>query len=159
MPASRWSEVAPELQAFFESIDSVGLVYPYMPRYNGSTDDKGFKKLFSSDGKINFLVFRRIRTGNEKSVKDDTTYERQYALELLFFYAWAKDGASELSFQDITDDIVEACEAAVDRTLGGTALTFSIPDWETLGLSKWFGEPIPALTSHFGRAVMVVEVV
>lgn len=157
MTAPRWSVVAPLLKTFLETIPGVGIVHDHFPRVTGLTDSPEFKSTFTKDGKVNFLVFRRMNSQPEKVLPDDVSYSRLYQIELLWYFSYSDAGRSEVPFQDLVDAATETFEALVNRSMGSVINTFSVINWAEIKPVKWYGKD-SVLTSHFARGLFDVEV-
>lgn len=158
-----WSAVHPPLKTFLEGVSGTGKVYAHWPRVYANTDQPEFKEAFCDDqDRLNFIVFRRFNAVGEKSADDDNLFSRTYSVELEAFFAFSTADCetveSEFDFQELLDQISVAAEQAMVRTLGGAALTFSVPEWRGIKLVKWYGSP-PVLTVHQVAGSMQVEVV
>lgn len=153
-----WSAVRIGLSSFLSGISGVGKVYGHWPRVSVNTDHADFKTAFTTHGKLNFIVFRRTLATSTKSEDDDSSFIRSYEVELEAFFAFSSSGESEHDFQGLLDGISKAAEETIQRTLAGSALTFSVPDWSNIRLIRWYGNP-PMVTCHQALGRMTVEAV
>jgi len=153
-----WATVHPALTSFLTAASGGSRVYAYWPRVYFNSDEQEFKAAFcDTQSRLNFIIFRRVSALTDKSTDDDDQFSRTYTVELDTFFAFsdtASAGESEFSFQARLDQITAAVEQAASRTLGGSVLTFSVPDWRGMKLMVRYG-----ITCHHVTGTMQVEVV
>lgn len=156
-----WAAVHPGLQSLLEGIEGTGKVHARWPRVYANTDQPEFKAAFCDENdRLNFIVFKRVSAVGEKSSDDDNLFSRTYGVELEAFFAFSQscdEVDSEFAFQALLDQISDATEQTLERTMGGAALTFSVPEWRGIKLVKWYGAG--QVTCHQVNGTMQVEVV
>jgi hypothetical protein len=126
-----WSTINNAIHTTLSAVSGVGVVHKYRRL---AVDVDVFRTLFVSGGKVNGWDISRVREDRQHFGNRIT---REF--EIRGFYAMADAAASELTFQQLVENIMVAFE--LDQTLTGTVLQSELPNIaiqvqaEFLGLS------------------------
>jgi hypothetical protein len=146
-----WSAINAALVSILEGVSGIGRVHN---RVRYTTALETFRTLYSVSGFINaWSVSREATTEERKNTRhsDPISVVRVHRFRLRGFYSLSDTDGTELTFQALVDDVVEAIRANV--TLNGTAVWNDGLQVESIGYVMLF----EALLVHAAECVVLVH--
>ena len=122
-----YSDIRDALETRLGAIAGVENVQGYHRLVSTGVDDPTFRGLFVN-GSNDLHAWRFTRTAVSQVLcgDDDDTIKRTHTIEIEGYRGIVDGSASENTFQDLLDVILDDLNTG-DRTLGGVAITHSLP--------------------------------
>lgn len=129
-----WATIRGALQTRLDAVTGVDQVHTYWRWHDGGPEEAAWRALFVSGTTVQAWMI--TRAGMPRTLPATPAanlaqrWLRRHDVEIHCFYRWQDSSGSQNVFQDLLDAI-EADLRTGDRTLGGVAVTHSLPEVQT----------------------------
>lgn len=131
-----WASIRAAIATRLSAIAQVGTVSQYEKGLTDSPETATFLAAFAEGGKLNTVWITRTGRSTRRPVADDSRVIRRHGVRLVAVYAFGSDGSSAQDFDALLDAVCDNLESG-DKTLGGTAQTYSLPEAASIRITDY----------------------
>lgn len=139
------------------AISNVGVVHKYIRLSRELPTEQSYSSLFTESGRVNVWMITRTGVADRQLPDADNRVSRRHTIQINVFWALddtgTDDSTSEHAFQDAIDAVLNDFRTG-DRTLGGAAITHSLPEVPTIDMVTF----LSTLCHHAEIRLQVEEV-